>query len=329
MSEITINPIHKTAKNKAEQVASLAAASKEQQQNRPRGSRRVRRLGMPWIRRYTHRYRDEAILTLLRECGHAALAWLDMIELFLASLWEAEGEQGLRYPINYWLEQVCLLKPEFLPDFERFLEVTHKLKLLIIEREGDELKISSPDLVTLADDYTRKKRRKQEKQGEKKETTRARLARLEKQVAQLTSAVAQLVNALQGRVAAAPSPAPTGAEELPEEEKAQILEEFKEKFNLETDDWRKAVILLVFPPKTPPGPGYLAKMTDLSQASRALAAWREKRKTQIAPEKVQKREEARVYAAMVREGFDFRQVPVEIADLVQEFLKGGNGHARV
>jgi len=325
MSNLTISPFPKAVEHNLS-----SASSQKEQQNR--GSRRTRRLGMAWVRRYTHYYRDPAILTLLQECGHAALTWLDMILLHLASLWEAEGEQGLEYTIRYWLEQVCMLKREDWPTFERFLAKAHELGLLIVERKGDELKISSPDLMALADDYTRKKRRKQEKQGEKKETTRARLARLEEQVTKLTETVTRLVDALQGRAPASASPAPAAeAEEEPsEEEKQQILQEFEKKFSLTTNNWRKAVILLVFPPKTPPGPGYLAKMTDLSQASRALAAWRERKKTQIAPEKLEKIEEAKVYAEMVRQGFDFQQIPVEIAGLVQKILKkGGNGHVRV
>ncbi len=145
-----------------------------------KGSRRTRRLGMPWIRRYTHYLKDPAVLELIKQCGHAAYAWLDFILLHLASLWEAEGEQGLEYPINYWLEQVCLLKPENIEEFEWFLRFSHDIGLLIVERKGDRLKIASPDLIALADEYTRKKRRKQESEANnKRKTTRTRLARLE------------------------------------------------------------------------------------------------------------------------------------------------------
>ena len=192
----------RAAEKMAEQNSSAATTKK--------GSRRTRRLGMPWIRRYTHYTRDSIVLELIKRCGHAAYTWLDFILLHLASLWEADGEQGLEYPLEYWLEQVCLLGPENLGEFEHFLKTAHSLGLLIVERKGDRIKIASPDLIALADEYTRKKQRRQEKQTDsKKETTRTRLARLEEQVAKLTETVAQLVNTIQS-CASAPPPRPSG-----------------------------------------------------------------------------------------------------------------------
>ncbi|AEH45832.1 hypothetical protein Thein_1978 [Thermodesulfatator indicus DSM 15286] len=301
-----------------------------------KGSRRTRRLGMPWIRRYTHYPKDPAILELIKECGHAAYTWLDFIVLHLAALWEAEGEQGLEYPVEYWLEQVCLLKPGDINDFRKFLTKAHSLGLLIVEHNGDNIKIASPDLIALADEYTRKKQRKQQK-SEKKESTKARLERLEKQIEKLTETVTVLLEIIQKGIPVPEVREKTDKEGPPgenrargpsEEEKRRILSEFEERFKLKTDDWRKAVILLAFPPKENIGPGYLARMNDLSQVVRALEIWREKHRSRVDIERIEKIEEARVFARMVKENmFDIEQVPGELKDFVRQILdKGGNGH---
>ncbi len=116
--------------------------------------------------------------------------------------------------------------------------------------------------------------------------------------------MARLADAIQGHGQASSSSVPAPEGDPSEKEKVLILEEFEEKFNLKTQDWRKAVILLAFPPREQIGPGYLARMTDLSQAGQALTRWRETKRTQKTPEKLQKLEEAKVYAKMIKDGFD-------------------------
>ena len=259
----------------------------------------------------------------------ASWAILEAIFSFLLRnlvFWEGEP-LGLSLPLEEWLS-VCKLGTGDQKFFLKVLARAQEANLLFFERTDTKIFISAPEIISDADDYTKRLLRKtqgrsRQEQG-KRETTRVRLARLEEQVTKLTETVTRLVDALQGRELAASSP----GEKPSEEEKEEILSEFKKKFGLETDDWRKAIILLAFPPKKQIGPGYLAKMGDLSQAPLALTRWRA-RKTQTEPKKIEKLEEAKVYAEMVRQGFDFQQVPPEIAPLVQEILKGGNGYARV
>ncbi len=296
--------------------------------------------GPSWRKFSTSRLDEPQVRTFMSSFSsriEALAAWATLEAIFnflLRNLisWEEES-LALTLPAEEWLEAVRL-GPGDLDFFEKVLSCAQKAGLLSFKRENEKILISAPETVKDADEYTKRLLRKtqanQQEGRNKRETTRTRLARLEEQVAKLTETVTRLVDALQGQGQTSSSSVPAPEGEPPEKEKAQILEEFKEKFLLETDDWRKAVILLSFPPREQIGPGYLARMTDLSQAGQALARWREAKKTQTRTlEEVKKLEEAKVFARMVQDGFDFSQVPGEIVPLVQKILKsGGNGHVR-
>ncbi len=263
----------------------------------------------------------------------AAWAVLEAIFNFLLRnlvFWESDP-LGLGLPVEEWLD-ACRLGIEDQEFFFKVLLCAQEAHLLFFERNDAKIFISSPEIIDDADDYTKRLLRKTQGRSHpkqrKRESTSERLTRLEEQVAKLTESVELLLKTLQNRSPITSSPN-AHHEEPSQEEKTQILAEFKEKYKLETDDWRKAVILLVFQPQSSPGPGYLARMTDLSQASLALTRWRERKKRQVNTEKLEKADKARVYANMVRDGFDFQQVPKEIAPLVQKILEGEgeNKHA--
>ena len=113
------------------------------------------------------------------------------------------------------------------------------------------------------------------------------------------------------------------------EEKEAILSEFEKRFSLQTQDWRKAVILLVFPPKNQIGPGYLAKMRDLSQAQVALLKWREK-KNKADPEAMNKREIAKTYARMLAEGcVSLEDIPDEFRNLAKKIFRSEDNKCKV
>ena len=334
----SIAPALKAAENRAGQNISSAASTSlaEVLSFLRRNNKRWK--GPTWRKFSTTRLdepRIRAFMAAFSSQIEALAAWavLEAIFNFLLRnlvFWENDP-LGLSLPMKEWLN-ACRLGAGDQDFFFEVLLRAQEANLLFFERTDTKIFISAPEVIDDADDYTKRLLRKtqgrsRQEQG-KRETTRARLARLEEQVSKLTEVVTQLVNAFQGRATAGPAPlAPEGGPS--EEEKEQILKEFKCKFSLETDDWRKAVILLTFPPQTPPGPGYLAKMQDLSQAPVALTKWREKRKTQLGPKQRSKLEEAKTYAQMVRQGFDYEQIPAEYAPIVQKLLRKENGHARL
>lgn len=107
---------------------------------------------MRWVKHMTASHDDEKIAELISKFGHAGYGtWWLVVEIVAARL-ETGGDPSVTYSVNKWSHLLSLRGSHVFKTLMT-LVVTH---LVTLERTGDDIKVTIPNLLKYRDEYSRK-----------------------------------------------------------------------------------------------------------------------------------------------------------------------------